>query len=50
MLLRAEWIDEVEGEFCPICRETKKGRFLIIYLSGAGVGKYIAICEECLYR
>ena len=50
MLLKAVWIEEAEGEFCPICRETKKGRFLVIYLDGAGVNRYLAVCESCLKR
>jgi hypothetical protein len=47
-LLDAELIQEVDSEFCVICKETKKGVFLIIHLTKAGFKTYLAICESCL--
>ena len=48
MKLNANWIIESHDEYCPLCRERKGGRFLVIYLDEAGYKKYVAICEECL--
>lgn len=46
MRLRAEWITEVSEEQCIVCREVKKGKFLIIHIEK----KYLAICEECVKK
>ena len=47
MKLDAYFIDESVDQWCPICREYKKGKMLIIHLP---TKKYIAICNDCLEK
>jgi len=47
-LLDAELIEETHSEYCVVCKQNKKGRFLIIHLTKAGLKTYLAVCEQCL--
>ena len=49
MKLDAYYIIESVDQWCPVCRERKKGKMLIINLPSQ-YQKFIAICNDCLEK